>query len=181
MVTMYGRDIPHDIQAQPPRSLSDSRALRHSRRGSFHRHENGNGLCAAVSEKLVQCVRAKMALPSFKMQETPRATLLLVGRAEDLYAPLLHELTYQAKAFEHLEVTEKYQWSWQNADGSKETFQLNDQGDNVWISNRHKHIASVSGNLDLMKKELTSSEALIIQRKIEQRMRTFHSKKCKST
>ena len=52
--------------------------------------------------------------------------------------------------------------------------QLNDDSDEVWVANRHLHIGAVSEKLDSMKKELKSSDALIIKKKIEQHDKVSH-------
>lgn len=75
----------------------------------------------------------------------PRGTLFITDRSMDLFAPLLHEFTYQAMAFDLLPIK----------DGDKVTYrtvlnegQHNQQAkdveitekDKLWIENRHRHM-----------------------------------------
>ena len=75
----------------------------------------------------------------------PRGALFIVDRSMDLFAPLLHEFTYQAMAFDLLPIKE----------GDKLTYRTvvneglpNQEGkdieitekDKIWIENRHRHM-----------------------------------------
>ncbi|KAI7345867.1 Sec1-like protein [Hortaea werneckii] len=75
----------------------------------------------------------------------PRGTLYITDRSMDLYAPFLHEFTYQAMAFDLLPIK----------DGDKVTYrtvlnegQMNQQEkdieitekDKLWLENRHRHM-----------------------------------------
>ncbi|KAF1985055.1 Sec1-like protein [Aulographum hederae CBS 113979] len=75
----------------------------------------------------------------------PRGTLYIVDRSMDLYAPFIHEFTYQAMAFDLLPIK----------DGEKVTYRtvVNEGGpdeeakeleisekDRIWVQNRHAHM-----------------------------------------
>jgi syntaxin-binding protein 1 len=75
----------------------------------------------------------------------PRGALYITDRSMDLMAPLVHEFTYQAMAFDLLPIN----------DGDKVTYRTNvndeDPGagekdmeisdkDNIWVENRHRHM-----------------------------------------
>lgn len=96
-----------------------------------------------------------------------RATLLLLSRADDCLAPLLHEFTYQAMVYDLLDVDkEKITYSAQTA-GSKDEdgneidvmdkdALLNDD-DELWVELRGKHIADVIQTLSGRIRDIVNS------------------------
>lgn len=79
------------------------------------------------------------------MSNRPRGTLFILDRSLDLFAPILHEFTYQAMAHDLLPIR----------DGDKVSFRtlINDgqpdqqekdleiaEKDKIWVENRHRHM-----------------------------------------
>ncbi|KAF9525353.1 Sec1-like snare protein [Crepidotus variabilis] len=73
----------------------------------------------------------------------PRATLIITDRSMDMFAPLVHEFTYQAMANDLLPIDNgtKYTYKFQSSLGAYEdkTATLSD-ADNVWTVVRHLHM-----------------------------------------
>uniref|UniRef100_A0A672L111 Syntaxin-binding protein 3-like n=1 Tax=Sinocyclocheilus grahami TaxID=75366 RepID=A0A672L111_SINGR len=87
-----------------------------------------------------------------KKKGKTQAQLLIVDRALDPVSPILHELTYQAMAFDLISIKDNaYEY---DADGSKKEALLTEE-DELWVKLRHMHIAeviSIGGLSQLMKK-----------------------------
>src|SRR5688572_19356807 len=69
--------------------------------------------------------------------------MIVLDRTLDVFAPLLHEFTYQAMANDllHIENGRTYTYSYVGPDGgpaTKET--VLDEADAVWVDVRHKHM-----------------------------------------
>ncbi|KAF8347811.1 ras opposite [Amanita rubescens] len=83
--------------------------------------------------------------PDFaKTPETirPRGTLIITDRSMDMFAPFIHEFTYQAMAHDLLPIDNgKYTYKFQSSAGAFEdkTATLSD-ADNVWTEVRHLHM-----------------------------------------
>ncbi|KAL6719123.1 syntaxin binding protein 1 [Lecanora helva] len=75
----------------------------------------------------------------------PRGTLIITDRSMDLFAPLVHEFTYQAMVHDLLPLVEKdkvyYQTSL-NQDGSSSNLRDVEisEKDSIWVKNRHLHM-----------------------------------------
>lgn len=75
----------------------------------------------------------------------PRGSLYIVDRSMDLFAPLLHEFTYQAMAHDLLPIKEgdKITYSTTVNEGQRDQ-QTKDmeisEKDKIWIDNRHRHM-----------------------------------------
>lgn len=75
----------------------------------------------------------------------PRGVLFVVDRSLDLFAPVLHEFTYQAMAHDLLpikdgeKVTYKVEIATADNEMEEKEMELGDH-DQVWVSNRHKHM-----------------------------------------
>ncbi|CAO3590379.1 unnamed protein product [Absidia cylindrospora] len=96
--------------------------------------------------------------PNFPPQRQPaqsRATILIVDRTLDEYAPILHEFTYQAMINDLLPVTPTqngtgivYSYEYTQSDGSIGTQEVVlDEDDDVYKSIRHLHIAECTDRL----------------------------------
>lgn len=73
----------------------------------------------------------------------PRGVLLITDRSMDLYAPLLHEFTYQAMCNDLLDIEDGriYRYEFQNAAGNTEDKEaILAEEDKVWTEVRHMHM-----------------------------------------
>lgn len=104
-----------------------------------------------LSKILAQRVQAELDLfaqhhPDFPPQSNrPRGVLLIVDRSIDLYAPFLHEFTYQAMAHDLLPIKDGDQVSYKfmitNGAGEEEEKELPlNENDTVWVAHRHEHM-----------------------------------------
>uniref|UniRef100_A0A8C1QCG5 Syntaxin binding protein 3 n=1 Tax=Cyprinus carpio TaxID=7962 RepID=A0A8C1QCG5_CYPCA len=98
---------------------------------------NGNKLAELVDNKLAR--HYELDDNSKKKGKTP-ALLLIVDRALDPVSPVLHELTYQAMAYDLIPIKDNtYEYDTLK-DGSKKEALLNEE-DELWVKLRHMHIA----------------------------------------
>lgn len=82
----------------------------------------------------------------------PRGVLLVVDRSMDLFAPLLHEFTYQAMVHDLLPVTDGDKVTYKtvvNQGAKNEEVKEMEIGesDRVWVDYRHMHMKDVLGKL----------------------------------
>ncbi|UYV68662.1 STXBP1 [Cordylochernes scorpioides] len=78
--------------------------------------------------------------------EKSRSTLIILDRSFDLRSPFLHELTYQAMAYDLLDIENDYYVYERNLLGQSQATFLDEQ-DDYWKELRHEHIASVTQNV----------------------------------
>lgn len=102
-----------------------------------------------VQRQLDDYARLDENYPPQYPPDKPRAVLLISDRTLDLFAPLLHEFTYQAMAMdivESLERNDTYIYESENEKGEKQRLEsrLDSETDETWLALRHTHIIEAS-------------------------------------
>uniref|UniRef100_A0A6Q2YE90 Syntaxin binding protein 3 n=1 Tax=Esox lucius TaxID=8010 RepID=A0A6Q2YE90_ESOLU len=111
--------------------------------------DNAKQLAALVDSKLAQHYEMD---DNGKKKGKTQAQLLIVERGFDPVTPILHELTYQAMAYDLVQIKNDT-YKYKSKDGSEKEALLN-ENDELWVKLRHMHIAeiTISGLAQLMKK-----------------------------
>ncbi|KAK7888892.1 hypothetical protein WMY93_024452 [Mugilogobius chulae] len=115
--------------------------------------ENAKILAELVDNKLAK--HYEMDDSGKKKAKTP-AQLLIVERGFDPVSPILHELTYQAMAYDLIDIKEDT-YKYKAKDGAEKQALLNED-DMLWVRLRHKHIAEVTEQIPKMVKEISASK-----------------------
>uniref|UniRef100_A0A673IDD5 Syntaxin-binding protein 3-like n=1 Tax=Sinocyclocheilus rhinocerous TaxID=307959 RepID=A0A673IDD5_9TELE len=100
----------------------------------------GNKLAELVDNKLARHYELD---DNSKKKGKTQAQLLIVDRALDPVSPILHELTFQAMAYDLIPIKDN-NYEYKLKDGSKKEALLNEE-DELWVKLRHMHIAEVTG------------------------------------
>uniref|UniRef100_A0A673I9C7 Syntaxin-binding protein 3-like n=1 Tax=Sinocyclocheilus rhinocerous TaxID=307959 RepID=A0A673I9C7_9TELE len=90
-----------------------------------------------------------------KKKGKTQAQLLIVDRALDPVSPILHELTFQAMAYDLIPIKDN-NYEYKLKDGSKKEALLNEE-DELWVKLRHMHIAEVTGQIPKLVKEISAN------------------------
>uniref|UniRef100_A0A8C5ESJ7 Syntaxin binding protein 3 n=1 Tax=Gouania willdenowi TaxID=441366 RepID=A0A8C5ESJ7_GOUWI len=114
--------------------------------------ENAKILAELVDNKLAKHYELD---DSTKKKGKTQAQLLIVERGFDPVSPILHELTYQAMAYDLIDIQNDI-YRYVNSLTHKQAF-LNED-DMLWVRLRHKHIAEVLEQIPKMVKEISASK-----------------------
>ncbi|CAN6606719.1 protein transport protein Sec1p [Trichomonascus vanleenenianus] len=112
----------------------------------------------ALQQELDKYAREHPEYPPVQ-ENRPRATMLIVDRSVDPIAPLLHEFTYQAMAYDLLDIvdTNKYKYQSERGSGTEEAQGVLSDKDAEWVALRHLHmqeaIDTLTQKLEKFKKE----------------------------
>uniref|UniRef100_A0A4W5KIT1 Syntaxin binding protein 3 n=1 Tax=Hucho hucho TaxID=62062 RepID=A0A4W5KIT1_9TELE len=91
-----------------------------------------------------------------KKKGKTQAQLLIVERGFDPVTPILHELTYQAMAYDLVPIKNDI-YKYKSKDGSEKEALLNED-DQLWARLRHMHIAEVSEQIPKLVKEISANK-----------------------
>ncbi|KAK3518805.1 hypothetical protein QTP70_014889 [Hemibagrus guttatus] len=93
---------------------------------------------------------------SSKKKEKTQAQLIIVDRGFDPVSPILHELTYQAMAYDLIPIVDDT-YRYKGKDGSEKEALLN-ENDVLWMKLRHMHIAEVTAQIPKLVKEISANK-----------------------
>ncbi|GEQ70470.1 hypothetical protein JCM33374_g4147 [Metschnikowia sp. JCM 33374] len=122
-----------------------------------------------VQRQLDDYARSNEDYPPQYTPDKPRAILLVSDRTMDLFAPLLHEFTYQAMAMDIIEGLERsgvYTYESENEKGEKQQLHtsLDSEDDETWRALRHKHIIEASESIVAKIGDLIKNNPMMVDR-----------------
>lgn len=106
-------------------------------------------LALAVQQRL-DLLRTYNSKMMASMASKKRSQLIILDRSVDLISPLIHELTYQAAAYDMLDIKgNTYSYKFEDGRGAQaERRAVLDESDEVWAAQRHSHLSIVSENIN---------------------------------
>uniref|UniRef100_A0A7N6BF59 Syntaxin binding protein 3 n=1 Tax=Anabas testudineus TaxID=64144 RepID=A0A7N6BF59_ANATE len=115
--------------------------------------DNAKTLAELVDNKLARYYELD---DSGKKKEKTQAQVLILERDFDPISPILHELTYQAMAYDLVDI-QNDTYNYKSKDGAEKQALLNED-DMLWVKLRHRHIAEVSAEIPKLVKEISASK-----------------------
>ncbi|KAM0793647.1 hypothetical protein ACM66B_001078 [Microbotryomycetes sp. NB124-2] len=103
----------------------------------------GKRLAERVQREIDAYARDNSDFPPITDPPRPRGVLFITDRSMDLYAPLMHEFTYQAMCNDLLDIDNgrSYRYSFINSQGAEEEKEaILSEEDKVWTEVRHMHM-----------------------------------------
>lgn len=120
-------------------------------------------------QQMDEYCRSNQNYPTPEVSAKTRSILLITDRTIDLFAPLLHEFTYQAMAMDIVQGLERegvFKYQSENEKGEIKDVEatLDDENDEDWINLRHLHIIESSELIVNKITELVKNNPLMIDR-----------------
>ena len=109
-------------------------------------------LARFVQDELDLYAKFHNDFPPPSSQNRPRGTLYIVDRTMDLFAPFVHEFTYQAMAHDLLPIKEGEKVTFRTTinegqpDQEEKDIPITEK-DRLWLENRHRHMKDVTDKL----------------------------------